>query len=308
MAILVGDADGVLYTYEKGNFSVDEPIRVGSATKIATGLAIWRLVEDGALSLTDNPQSQIGFWTNVEPGGRSGVTLEQLMAFTSGFTNPPQDAGCIGDGSLALADCVRQIHDDGVDHMPGAEFYYGPEHMQVAALMASEATGMSYPDFMRDVLFDPAGVSAATRFPIGSGENPRASGGMISTASDMALILSDVLAGDIVSDTDGFLEDRTSNVFFGFRPDAIGSNGLDWHYGFGFWKECDLASYQPECDVTPTISSPGAFGFTPWIDFEHEYWGIVAFEETRSSTFTPAEASVELEQALQPLIEDALSR
>jgi len=92
-----------------------------------------------------------------------------------------------------------------------------------------------------------------------------------------------------------------------FRPGAVELNMFDWHYGFGFWKECDLSSYQPECNIDPTISSPGGFGFTPWIDFDAGYWGVIAIEERPGFGSNPSQQSVQLEQALQPLIEAAIA-
>ena len=56
------------------------------------------------------------------------------------------------------------------------------------------------------------------------------------------------------------------------------------------------------------LSSPGAFGFTPWVDFGKGYWAIIAIEENTGKGFDPASVAVELEQALQPLIETALRR
>ncbi|MEM1391447.1 MAG: serine hydrolase domain-containing protein [Pseudomonadota bacterium] len=306
MAIMVGDQTGVLFRYEKGTFTTDQAVSIASASKMAFGLLIWDMVDSGDLSRDDTPQNYIDFWTDIAGDGRSEITLEQLMGFTSGFNNPPDDAGCIGLGTISLSDCVEDIYNDGLDTLAGEVFYYGPEHMQIAALMAVEATGMTSADLLQERLVGPFGLSAATRYPAAQGDNPRYSGAMISTAEDYALWLTAILDGRLISDTPGYLEDRTANVTFGFRP--AGLDTLDWHYGFGFWKECDDLSYTAACDSNPTISSPGAFGFTPWIDFNSGYWGIIAMEEARINGRSAASVSVELEQELQPLIEVAFNR
>lgn len=303
LAIMVGDETGVLFTYEKGAFETDAQVAIASASKLVFGLLVWDLVESGDLSRTTAPQDSINFWTDMAGDGRSEITLDQLLGFTSGFNEPPSNPGCISDGSISLYACVESVYDGGLDTLPGQAFFYGPEHMQIAGLIATEATGQSIADLLNERLVIPLDLSV-TEYPASSGDNPRFSGQMRSSANDLALILTAILAGDLVDDRDGYLEDRTASAVFGSRP--TGLETADWHYGFGFWKECDDLIYTDACDSNPTISSPGAFGMTPWIDFEYGYWGIVAIEALSIDGRSASQVSVELEQALQPLIEAEL--
>lgn len=303
LAILIGDETGILFSYEKGDYEIDDQVAIASASKMIFGLLIWDLIETGDLSRSDTPDTYIDFWTDVAGDARSDVTLDQLLGFVSGFNEPPANPGCISDGAIALEDCVETIYRDGLDTLPGDAFYYGPEHMQVAGLMASAATGQTIADLVEARLSQPLGL-AQTSYPATSGDNPRFSGQMRSSAADVGLLLTAVLAGDLVSDRTGYLEDRTVSVTFGSRPGGL--DALDWHYGFGFWKECDDLSYTTACDADPIISSPGAFGFTPWIDFAQGYWGIVAIEEVAIGGRPASQVSVELQQRLQPIIEAEL--
>ncbi|MEL6257983.1 MAG: serine hydrolase domain-containing protein, partial [Pseudomonadota bacterium] len=279
IAVMVGDENGVIFSHEKGAFAVDERVPLGSATKMVTGLLIWDLVDAGVLTTEDNPQDHIGFWTDIAGDGRSEVELGQLLAFTSGFSATPQNPGCIGDGAVSLAACVQDIYMDGLDDTPGEALYYGPEHMQIAALMAQEAAGEGIIDLYSSRLFDRFGLSTNTSFSVLAGDNPRYAGGLRSTAQDFGLLLQAVLAGDLVQDRDGFLADRHSDAFVAFRPDAVELNGFDWRYGFGYWKECADQQFTQACQGDPVISSAGAFGFTPWIDFDAGYWGVIAMNE-----------------------------
>ena len=79
--------------------------------------------------------------------------------------------------------------------------------------------------------------------------------------------------------------------------DAI---GLDFHYGLSSWLEC--APPAVDCGV---VSSPGAFGYTPWVDREGGYYAIIAMEVTESQSDI-VEFSVDLAQDLKPLIRAAL--
>ena len=53
--------------------------------------------------------------------------------------------------------------------------------------------------------------------------------------------------------------------------------GLDFHYGLASWTEC-----APPAVNCPVISSPGAFGFTPWVDREDGYYAIIGMEVDES--------------------------
>lgn len=306
VTVLIGDTNGVIFTFERGNITATTEVQIASASKMFFGWVIWGAIEDGHLSLNTNPQNVIAEWPGDDTTGRSDITLDQLLGFTSGFNNPPAQPGCISNASFSLSDCVSNIFDGGIDGAPGAEFYYGPEHMQIAALMTVRASGSSINELMNEYIKTPLGLSASTYYP--SLENTRYSGSMRSTAADYGLVLQAIMSGEFIQDRDAYLTDRTANVTFGSRPNNVGGTNRDWHYGFGFWKECDLPNYAQECDDNPIISSPGAFGFTPWIDFENGYWGIVAIENFGLGAIDPVAVSVELEQEIQELMETALQQ
>ncbi|MFZ4690283.1 MAG: serine hydrolase domain-containing protein [Polymorphobacter sp.] len=308
VAVMIGDADGVLYRFQRGSMTTNRAVFVASASKLFVGATIWRLIEAGRLARTTRPQEYLGFWARDAADPRSRITMDDLAGFTSGFNATGQDASCIGSAVVSLNDCVRQIHDGGTDTPPGSAFSYGAEHLQIAALLAAQREGKLFDTVMRERVAEPLGMSAETRFSLGAGDNPTYAGGMRSTAEDYARLLQALLKGGFIIDRTGFLEDRIGSRTIAYRPPGISENRLDWHYGFGFWKECDLPAYAAACDTAPVLSSPGAFGFTPWVDFTKRYWAVIAVEEGFGQGFDPASVSVELEQALQPLIETALRR
>ncbi len=87
------------------------------------------------------------------------------------------------------------------------------------------------------------------------------------------------------------------NAVIGNSPFA--SAGLNFHYGLSAWLECTPPA--ANCDV---LSSPGAFGFTPWVDRDGGYYAILAMEVTESQSGI-VEFSVRLAQDLKPLIRSA---
>ena len=133
MAVIIGNKDGELFRYEKGNFNADTAVNIASGTKLYTGLGVWSLIEQGTLSLDTNPQTHINFWTNDPMDARSEITISDLLSFTSGFNARPVSQSCPGDATLSLTNCITQIYNEGIDTEPTSTFAYGPEHMQIAA-------------------------------------------------------------------------------------------------------------------------------------------------------------------------------
>ena len=299
--LIIGDATGELYRYEKGAVRADTQVNIASASKLLTGLAVWTVIETGALSEASRPQDHIGAWTDAPSDPRARVTVDQLMSFRSGFNSRPSDGSCPGNRAISLEACISRLYEKGVRTEPGEAFAYGPDHMQITALMVREATGRELSAIMDERIWSEAGVGPATTFP-STADNVRYSGGIRSTAEDYARILAALTAGDLIALDTGFLSDRTADAQIAYTIPAIRELDADWHYGFGFWIECDSVPFADECARQPVISSPGAFGFLPWVDFETGYWAVLATEQPLSSNPRPSVASVQLQQILQPMI------
>lgn len=299
MGFMIGDANGVLVSTEKGNFTFDDTLRLASASKFLTGAAVWSLVETGELSLSDTTADLITDWP-TDSGGDE-VTVSQLMSFTSGFNVTAAQTTCAGSLLRSLEGCVLSIAEEGPDAAAGETFAYGPEHMQIAALMARSVTGNELSETLRQNILDAVGASDATGFF--SGENTRYSGFATGTTNDYGKVLQALLAEDLFTDMSGFLADRSQRADIFYSPVEGYTAPLDWHYGFGFWIECDQVPFNKSCANNPTISSTGLFGFTPWVDFSMGYWAIIAVDENGE-----AEASSVLQQTLQPMIEIALAQ
>eukprot|EP00733_Pompholyxophrys_punicea_P000467 Pompholyxophrys_punicea_v1_NODE_131_length_3293_cov_4.448734.p1 type:complete len:213 gc:universal NODE_131_length_3293_cov_4.448734:1132-494(-) len=74
----------------------------------------------------------------------------------------------------------------------------------------------------------------------------------------------------------------------------------DWHYGSGSWLECQNVTFQPSCaSFMQVTSSPGKFGFYPWIDWNNMYYGIIGAYSIGPLAFA---TSVLAAQTFQPII------
>jgi D-alanyl-D-alanine-carboxypeptidase/D-alanyl-D-alanine-endopeptidase len=85
-------------------------------------------------------------------------------------------------------------------------------------------------------------------------------------------------------------------------PDVVigKSPAPDLRYGLTAWLECST----PETGCQQ-ISSPGAFGFTPWMDRDAGYYAILGMQDM---TNFRTHFGGRLEQQLKPLIVQALQQ
>lgn len=282
-SLRVGKAGNVVYRRAFGNYSLDTRIRIASASKWLSALAIARVVEKGQLRWSDTVGQ---YFPGVEPAKRS-ITLEQMFSHTSGM--PAGEDTCMSNPFYTLATCANRILQQPLIGEPGKVFAYGGGSMQVAGRMAELATGKAWDDIFIDEMATPLGL-IATDFATASAapgyvrtDNPRIAGGVRSTLEDYGKVLDMVLAYGCleqrIDDTclpgrrflaratiEAMARDRTVGTVDLSRPE----NGIGYGYGLGQW-------------IDPTspliVSSPGAFGFTPWVDRNSRVAGVFLVDD-----------------------------
>jgi serine-type D-Ala-D-Ala carboxypeptidase/endopeptidase len=304
MGLAIFDAQGNK-RFEKmyGSFAPDQRIAIASASKMVAGLTILRLVDQGFLTLDSTTSAVLG-WS----GPQGAITLRQLLSFTSGL---PREAPCTLLAGITLADCVDLISTMTLVAPPGTRFDYGSTHLHVAARMAEVVTGQSWANVFGTQLKAPLGLPAemtyytAPRQALGT-SNPLIAGGLRATMNEYARVLQlefnrGVYQGNTLIDASLFDAQATEpypNAAIGNSPFLNAS--INFHYGLAAWLECPPPAVN--CDV---LSSPGAFGFTPWVDRDGGYYAVLGMEVTESQSGI-VEFSVRLAQDLKPLIREAL--
>lgn len=304
MGLAIYDAAGNK-RFEKmyGDFAPDRRIAIASASKMVAGLTLLRLVEQGFLSLDSTTGAVLG-WT----GPQGAITLRQLLSFTSGL---PREASCTLLAGITLADCVTSISQMDLVAAPGTRFDYGSTHLHVAARMAEVVTGQAWGEVFAAQLKAPLGLGSEMTFyswplqALGT-SNPLVAGGLRATLNEYARVLQlelnrgvyqgNRLIGDALFDAQA--TEPFPNATIGVSP--FQDAGIDFHYGLAAWLECP-----PPAVNCAVLSSPGAFGFTPWVDRDGGYFAILAMEVSESQSGI-VEFSVRLAQDLKPRIRAAL--
>jgi serine-type D-Ala-D-Ala carboxypeptidase/endopeptidase len=209
-------------------------------------------------------------WT----GAQGAITLRQLLSFTSGLAPENQ---CTYDSTVTLDQCVAAISQTSLIAAPGTEFDYGSVHLEVAGRMAEVVTGKSWNELFAQEIRDPLGLPADIVYYA----NP-----LRMTNTNNPLLAPQIFDTQTI--------EPYPHVVIGKSP----APGL--RYGLTAWLECST----PETGCHQ-ISSPGAFGFTPWIDRDAGYYAILGMQDMANFR---THFGGQLEKQLQPLIVQALQQ
>jgi len=264
-----------------GTYAANTRVPIASASKWLSALVIARLVEKGQLHWQDT----VGQWITDAPADKRGITLTQLFSHTSGIPGN-ESTDCLGNRFITLDNCAHQILDLPLESTPGSSFSYGGNSMQVAGRIGEIASGKNWNQLFYDELVVPLGLTQ-TDYATGSTKdgyvwvgNPRIAGGVRSSLGDYGRVVDVLLAGGM-NGTQAFLRADTL-AFMAYNqaagkviintpsPETIG-------YGIGEWVEAvDING------TTTRVSSPGAFGTTPWVDWAAGSNGVILVQDQRT--------------------------
>jgi CubicO group peptidase (beta-lactamase class C family) len=282
-----------------GNLESGKPLQkdaifaIASMTKPVTGAAIMMCVDEGKLSLDDPVSKYIPEFKNAKLKGGAApkreITIRDLVTHTSGLSGEQQNMGTLQETAKKLA--ARPL-----EFEPGEKWMYSPG-MSVAGACVEVATKMPFDEFLQQRIFTPLGMRDTTFNPnekqqarivklykkeggklvetshwindFSKHREPNPSGGLFSTAEDMAAFYAMVLHGGelngqrILSQTatKELTTIHSGNTTTGFTP------GNGWGIGWCVVRE-------PQ-GVTAMLSKGsaghgGAFGTQGWIDPERK--------------------------------------
>lgn len=219
--------------------------RLASVTKQFTAMSVMLLIERGQLSL-DHTLTDIfpGF-----PAYGAGVTVRHLLTHTSGL---------VAYEDLMNPSDTRQVHDRDVLAMmasvdstlfpPGSAYRYSNSGYAVLAMIVEKVSGQSFPEFLGENVFRPAGMERSVAFVEGVNEVPNRAFGyasegdgfVFSDQSTTSAVLGD--GGIYMSVADMFRWDQalyteklvSAAMLKQAFTSAVLTNGGQTGYGFGW--------------------------------------------------------------------------
>lgn len=139
----------------------DMIFRIGSITKQYTAIAILQLVEQGKVSLQDSIQKFI----NDFPCKGHTITIENLLTHSSGIIDyQALDTKEANEKFYYRKDFEpKQVIDffknEPLGFIPGSKFSYSNSNYFLLGYIIEIISGKSYRDYLRQNIFDPAGLS-----------------------------------------------------------------------------------------------------------------------------------------------------
>lgn len=307
-AVLLVAKDGVqVHRYTSGSYGLDTRLPIASASKWVSASLLQRLAEQGRIDW-DAPLSR---YVSDLPADKSALTLRQLFALTSGIPGGDQLSAhpCLADRFTTLEACARSILELPLRGTPGTVFDYGGNAMQVAGWIVERATGEDWNLLLQRELGAPLGwteTSFAALPAFGAGANPRIAGGLFSTAPEYLQLL---IAQQQYGRLDGKRLFDRQGVADGQRVQTTGTQVLSTPfaqaagYGLGRWIDrVDSAGQALQ------VSSPGAFGFTPWIDTRRGIAAVLAIYKSPNGYGDTRAEVVSIQQKVAAALDADLSR
>ncbi|MFA6238581.1 MAG: serine hydrolase [Bacteriovorax sp.] len=256
-----------------GKMDPKKPIAIASSSKWITTVILMRLVEKNVLSLDTKLGDIFKEIVILDPRARE-IKLRHLLSFQSGYVG---DHPCTVDYKETLDHCVETILKLKLLENPETAFRYGNVNQEIAARMAEIVTKKSWNQILKSELVDFFKMHPDTTYythprdKLG-GKKPLPSAGLLISPVDYAKVLT-MFLNDGVYKKEVFISKKYLGEMFKsqFSKDMKGIYSSpfqyvnpDVPYGFGAWIESENI-----------ISSPGAFGFVPWIDRKNKYSGIL---------------------------------
>ncbi len=165
---LIAKGDEVLLALACGEASkrfhapnnIDTRFNLGSMNKMFTATAIAQLVEKGSLAYDDAISKYVdASWLPKEITDK--VTIHHLLSHTSGLGSYFNDTYWNGsrENYRSVEDFKPLVKDEQLQFEPGARFRYSNTGMLLLGVVIESATGQNYFDYIREHIYQPAGMS-----------------------------------------------------------------------------------------------------------------------------------------------------
>lgn len=138
--------------------TADTVYLLASMTKQFTATAIMMLAGEGKVGLDD----AIGKYVDAPPQW-IGITVRQLLTHTAGLKDRFETTA---DGRMYLDYTTRQMFEAAartpVDFAPGTKWQYSDQGYFLLGMVIEKASGQSYGAFLKERVFEPAGMTSTT--------------------------------------------------------------------------------------------------------------------------------------------------
>lgn len=280
--VLIVKDGRVVYERYFGTYTAQTVVLIASASKWPTSALVMTFVDEGSITL-DTPVGAV--LTEFVPGPLGQITFGRCVSHAAGL---PDSSEAISSTTITLRQAAQQIAVEGLrveagqPVLPGTDFCYGGVSMHVAGAGVEQLGGRPNVELLADRITGPL-LMTSTGFPVSQQANPRIAGGLRSNARDYMNFLLMLLDGgqfggqQILSPqaVDAVIAPLTGGLARTCVPQAAPEV---FEYGVGSWL--DLFGKGGE---VVQATSPGAFGFNPWIDTQRNLAGVFMVQHSNQA-------------------------
>ncbi|MFD7841144.1 serine hydrolase, partial [Streptomyces sp. NPDC059761] len=160
---------GTLVAGGQEQVTAETVFQAGSVSKHITALGLLRLADQGVIDLDEDVNRYLKGWRVPGADGAEPprITSRQLLGHLSGLLPTPGKGYVPGTPVPSLLDLLNGRTPDSVpavrpDLAPGEVFRKANVHYSVLQQVMSDATGESFPELMRALVFDPLGMTGSS--------------------------------------------------------------------------------------------------------------------------------------------------
>lgn len=135
----------------------DTVYRIASISKPIAATAIMQLVERGLVSLDDPIQKYVPAFPRK---GDTAITLRHILTHTSGIRHYREGEMANPRRYRSVNEAIEIFRDDPLTFTPGAKYSYSSYAYNLLAGVVEQASGLTYESYLRERIFDPAGMTA----------------------------------------------------------------------------------------------------------------------------------------------------
>jgi CubicO group peptidase (beta-lactamase class C family) len=268
-SMLVWRKGVILYERYFGTYTAETDVPIASSSKWLSAAVLMTLVDEGRIALDAPISTYLPQFTGV----KGQMKIRQMFSHTSGLVDPGEREW---NYTITMAEYADRMAREGrMAAEPGAEFRYGSASMQVVGAVAEKVTGKAWNDLFLERIAKPCDMPKTTFAKVAANTNPMLAGGAWSSLPDYTHYM-EMIAGRgvyrgrrVISEASVREMQRDQS---GAAPMKAASNdrmGRASHYGLGEWLDVQAPDGRPI-----QVSSPGAFGFRPWLNLDRGLFGV----------------------------------
>lgn len=151
--------------YEVPN-RIDTKFNLGSMNKMFTAVAVAQLAAEGRLSFENRIIDHLPDYPNAEVARK--VTIRHLLTHTSGLGSywTEEYERTSKDRFRAVADYLPLFADQPLRFEPGSEWFYSNAGFMVLGLIIERVSGQDYFEYVREHIYEPAGMTATDAYEV----------------------------------------------------------------------------------------------------------------------------------------------